>query len=177
MSYLPLTDGERQEMLDAMLALANRVGRPLPAHVKVDTGMHRVGAPLGTAIELAALATEPRAVKRITGTSEQERTRLRRSRPSLRGITMSVITTSGARRRNCSQASLPSEAWTTANPASSSSVASARRGRARSSTTSTVPRTLRSPDLGWYHESSSYLFRIKANFLYDCPKLPETVHR
>ena len=44
----------------AAATAASAVGRRLPVHVKVDTGMHRVGAPPSTAIALAeAVAAEP----------------------------------------------------------------------------------------------------------------------
>jgi len=54
-----------QEMLDATLALADRVGAPLPAHVKVDTGMSRLGFSPAALPAAAARLTEAGAVELV----------------------------------------------------------------------------------------------------------------
>lgn len=54
----------RHHFVDAVAAAADRLGRaPYPVHLKVDTGMHRVGA---SPVEAIDLAREINADKRIT---------------------------------------------------------------------------------------------------------------
>ena len=77
---------------------------------------------------VAAAFAVPCDVNRMTGTSDMARMRVSRSMPSARGITTSLMTTSGSSLTNAPQASSPSRASITAKPASSSSELSAWRG-------------------------------------------------